>query len=346
MISLIDNIFSGFSQDLGIDLGTANTLIGIAGKGIMLREPTIVCRHKRTKRIIAVGTEAKKMVGRVPDSIEIVRPMQHGVISDFDTTAAMLSYFLGKINAGGGKKKLAWPRMIIGIPTGISEVARKAVSDVARACGARSAILVETPQAVAIGVGLPMVEPVGSMVVDIGAGRCEIAILSAGGIVCGKSLKIAGGAMDYAIVSYVRARFGLTIGERTAEEIKTLIGSAYPPTVEKEMVIRGRDIERGVPKTVKISSVAVREALAGTVNTIVEAIGDVVSDAPPELAADVAERGILLAGGGALLAGLPKKIAQETRLPTILAADPLSCVVLGTLQLSKNREILKKVKVS
>lgn len=346
MIPIIDNIFSHFSQDLGIDLGTANILIGVAGKGVVIREPSIVCRHRRTKKIIAIGSEAKKMIGRTPASIEIVRPMRDGVISDFDTTAAMLTYFVGKINAGPGKKKL-WPRprMVIGIPTGISEVQRRAVLDVALACGARSAILVEEPMAAAIGAGLPVTEPEGSAVVDIGGGTCEIAILSMGGIVCGQSLKIAGDAMDGDIISYVRTRFSLTIGERTAEEIKTLIGSVYPGAIEKEMVVRGRDIERGVPKTVKISSVAVREALAGAVNTIVEAIGNCCRDAPPELASDIAQRGIFLCGGGALLGGLPRVISQETKMPTILADDPLTCVVLGTLALAADYELLKKVKV-
>lgn len=347
MIPIIDNIFSGFSCDLGIDLGTANILIGIAGKGVVLREPAIVCRHRRTKKIIAIGSEAKKMIGRTPDSIEIVRPMRDGVISDFDTTAAMLTYFVRKINAGPGKKKLWFrPRMIMGIPMGCGEVQRRAVLDAALAAGARSAILVEEPMAAAMGAGLPVTEPEGLAVVDIGGGTCEIAILSLGGIVCGKSLKIAGDAMDGDITSYVRARFSLTIGERTAQEIKMLIGSAYPPSVEKEMVVRGRDIERGIPKTVKISSVAVREALAPAVNTIVEAIRDVIRDAPPELASDISERGIFLCGGGALLGGFPKIISQEVRMPTILAGDPASCVVLGTLALASDYELLKKVKVT
>lgn len=347
MFSIIDNIFSGFSQDLGIDLGTANILIGVAGKGVVIREPSVVVRHKKTKKIIAIGSEAKKMIGRTPASIEVVRPMRDGVISDFDTTAAMLTYFVHKINASPGKKKL-WPRprMIIGIPTGISEVQRRAVLDVAMSAGAGSAVLVEEPMAAACGAGLPVTEPVGSMIVDIGGGTCEIAILSLGGIVCGTSLKIAGDAMDMNITSYVRTRFSLTIGERTAEEIKMLIGSAYPSSVEKEMVVRGRDIEKGVPKTVKISSVAVREALAGAVNTIVEAIRDCCRDAPSELASDVAQRGIFLCGGGALLAGFPKIISQETRMPTILADDPLTCVVLGTLALARDHELLKKVKVA
>lgn len=347
MIPIIDNILGRFSEDLAIDLGTANTLVAVRGKGIVIREPSIVIRHKKTKNIIAIGTEAKKMMGKTPFSIEAVRPMREGVISDFDTTLAMLSYFVKKIHARPGRPfSVPRPKVVIGIPSNISEVERRAVLDAARAAGARSAFLVEEPMAAAIGAGLPAMEPVGSMIVDIGGGTCEIAVISLGGVVVGKSLKVAGDVMDLDIASYIRSRYSLAIGERTAEQIKIALGSAYPSKAEREMVVRGRDLENGLPRTIRVSSVAIREALSGAVSTIVNAVRDVIFDTPPELSADIAERGIVLCGGGSLLLGLSKLISRETKMPVLAAADSLSCVVIGTMRVLDDSELLSKVKVA
>lgn len=345
MIPVLDSILGRFSSDLAIDLGTANTLVAVRGKGIAVKEPSIVTRHKKTKRIIAIGADAKKMLGRVPVSIEVLRPLKDGVIADFDITLAMLSYFFKKVQRRPGKSmNFARPKVVIGIPSNISEIERRAVLDAARGAGARSAYLVEEGLAAAIGAGLPVWEGVGSMVVDIGGGTCEIAIISLGGVVCGRSIKIGGDAMDRDIINYVRSRYSLAIGERTAEEIKIALGSAYVTDVEKSMVVRGRDLEKGLPKTIKLSSVAVREALAPSVNIIVDAIKEVVEDAPPELSADIAERGIVLCGGGAMLSQMAKLVSKETRMPVSLAREPLLCVVLGTIKILENPELLKKVK--
>ena len=346
MIPLLDNILGKFSDDLSIDLGTANTLVYVQGKGVVISEPTIVTRHKRTKRIIAIGSEAKKMLGRTPGNIELLRPLKDGVVCDFDTTLAILSYFVRKVHAKPGRTAL-WPRpkMILGVPSAISEIERRAVLDAARGAGARSAYLVEESLAAAIGAGLPVSESVGSMIVDIGGGTCEIAVISLAGVVVGRSLKVGGDAMDRDIIGYVRTRYGLAIGERTAEEIKIALGSAYASEVEREMVIRGRDLERGLPRTIKLSSVAVREALAPSVNLIVDAVRETVEDAPPELAADVAQRGIMLCGGGAMLSGFAKLISKETKMPVSLAREPLACVVLGAASLLENPELLRKVKL-
>lgn len=347
MVPIVDQILGRFSQNLGIDLGTANTLVAVFGKGIALREPSIVSRHKRTKQIIAIGTEAKKMLGRTPESIEILRPLKDGVISDFDMTLAMLAHFMRKVRARSGKVSfMPGPKVVIGVPSNISEIERRAVLDAARGAGARSAYLVEESLAAAIGAGLPVSESVGSMIVDIGGGTCEIAVTSLSGVVVGRSLKVGGDAMDANIISYVRTRYGLAIGERSAEEIKIALGSAYPTDVEKEMVVRGRDLEKGLPKTIKLSTVSVREALAPSVNLIVSAVYETVEDAPPELAADIAERGIMLCGGGAMLAGLAKLISRETKMPVSLAREPINCVVAGTLYLLDKPELLAKVKLA
>jgi len=320
MIPVVDNILGLFSSDLGVDLGTANTLIYVSGKGIVVREPSIVAQHKKTKNVIAIGAEARKMIGRTPANLLTVRPMKDGVISDYDTTLAMLSYFVKKIHSTPNKKiSIPRPRIILGVPSQVTEVEKRALLDVARASGAREAYLVEEPMAAAVGAGLAVWEPVGSMIVDIGGGTSDMAVISLGGVVAGKSLKVAGDTMERDIINYVRFRFGLALGEKTAEEVKMLLGSAYPMPVEKQMVVRGRDLERGLPKSVKLTSTQIREALAPTINTIVDAVRGTVEDAPPELAADIAERGIVLCGGGALLYGLPKFISQETKMPVIVA---------------------------
>lgn len=346
MIPVIDNLLSRFATDLSIDLGTANTLVHVRGKGIVISEPSIVCRHKKSKKILAVGMEAKKMLGRTPGAIEVLRPLKDGVIADFDTTLAMLSYFVKKAQKKPARfSPLVSPKVIIGVPSNISAVERKAVLDAARLSGARSVFLIDEPIAAALGAGLAIDEGVGSMIVDIGGGTTEIAVISLGGVVVGKSLKIGGDAMDLDIASYVRTRYGLTIGEATAEQVKIALGSAYPLEVEKEMVVRGRDLEKGLPRTIRLSSVAVREALSSTIGAIVEATVEVSRDAPPELTGDIAERGIVLTGGGAMLPGLPKLISRETKMPVSVASDPLLCVAHGVAYLLEKPALLGKLKV-
>ncbi|MBI2599033.1 rod shape-determining protein [Candidatus Curtissbacteria bacterium] len=347
MIPVLDNILGKFSLDLGIDLGTANTLVYVRGKGIVIREPSIVAQNRKTKKVLAIGQEAKRMVGRTPKNIEAVRPLRDGVVCDFDTTLAMMSHFVHKVHERPGKSiSIPRPKIIIGVPTQTSEVERRAVGDAAWASGAREVYLVEEPMAAAIGAGVEVWEPVGSMIVDIGGGTCEVAVISLGGIVVGKSLKVAGDAMEREIISYVRSRWGLLIGEKTAEELKVLLGSAVPISIEKEMIVRGRDLEKGLPRSVKVTSVEIREALSGAISTIVLAIKEVVLDTPPELSSDIAERGIILCGGGALIYGLARLISQETKMPTTLADEPLNCVVSGCAKLLDEPELLKKVAIS
>lgn len=344
MIPIVDNILGYFSSDLGVDLGTANTLIHVAGKGIVIREPSIVALHKKSRRVIAIGVEARKMIGRTPLNITTVKPLRDGVISDYDTTLAMLSYFVKKVHKKPGFNiSVPRPRIVLGIPSQVSEVERRALFDVAYASGAREAYLIEEPMAAAIGAGLPVEEAEGSMIVDIGGGTSDMAVISMGGIVTGKSLKVGGDAMDRDIVNYVRSRYGLALGEKTAEEVKILLGSAYPMQVEKQMVVRGRDLEKGLPKSVKLTSTQIREALAPTIKTIVDAVKDTVEDAPPDLAGDVAQKGIMLCGGGSQIYGLPKLISQETKMPVNVASDPLYCVVVGCAKALGNNELLKKV---
>ena len=347
MIPVIDHFLGYFSQDLGVDLGTVNTLIHVRGKGIVIREPSVVAQQKKTKKVLAIGGEAKKMLGRVPASIVVVRPLRDGVISDFDTTLAMLSHFVKKIHARPGKNfSIPRPRIVIGVPTEASEVERRALLDVAYAAGARSAYLIEEPIAAAIGAGLSVGEPVGSMIVDIGGGTCEIAVISLGGIVAGRFLKTAGDAMDADIVSYVRSRFGLAIGEATAEEIKIALGNAYPLKVEKETIIRGRDLEKGLPKSVRLTSVQVREALSTSLSTIVSAIKDTVEDSPPELSADIMNKGIIMSGGGSLLPKINELVAQSTGVPCFVAEEPLFCVIKGTGLVLEHLPEYKKVVMS
>src|SRR3989338_235171 len=347
MIPIVDNILGHFSQDLGVDLGTVNTLVHVKGKGIVISEPSIVAQHKKSGKIVAIGTEAKKMVGRTPPSIVIVKPLKDGVISNYDVTLAMLSSFVKKIHRTPGKNfTYPRPRIVIGIPSQVTEVERRALLDVACDSGARESYLCEEPMVAAIGAGLPVTEPVGSMIVDIGGGTCEMALISLSGIVVGRSIKMAGDAMDKEIISYVRASYALALGEKTAEEVKVLLGSAYPMDVEKEMLVRGRDLEKGVPKSIKLSSIQIREGLSSTISKIISSIKDTIDDAPPELVSDIAERGIVLCGGGAQIFGLPKLISQETRMPVALSKEPLSCVVKGCGLLLENDYLLNKVKVA
>jgi len=316
-----------FSNDMGIDLGTATTLVYLKGQGIVLCEPSVVGIQAGTSRVLAVGEEAKRMLGRTPGNIVAIRPMRHGVIADFEITEGMLRYFIKKVH---NRRILARPRMVIAIPSGITEVEKRAVHDSAMHAGARKVHLVEEPIAAAIGVGLPIQEPAGNMVIDIGGGTTEIAVISLGGIVFSKSIRIGGDEMDEAIINYLKKTYNLMIGERTAENIKIKIASAYPMEEELTMEVRGRDLVAGLPKTVTISSEEIRESLNETVAQILEAIRITLERTPPELSADLIERGIILAGGGALLKGLDKLIQEETGLPVHLAEDPLTAVALGT----------------
>lgn len=347
MIPVLDQILGYFSEDLCIDLGTANTLVYVRGKGIVIREPSIVAQHKRTKEVLAIGREAKMMIGKTPKNIEAVRPLKDGVVCDFDSTLALLSYFVKKVHEKPGAGfSFPRPRVVIGVPMQISEVEKRAVVDAAHASGVRKVFLVEEPAASAIGAGLPVSEAVGSMIVDIGGGTCEIAVLSLGGIVVGRSIRVSGNAMDADIASYIRSRYGLLIGERTAEEVKMLIGSAYPMVIEKETVVRGRDLESGLPRSVKINSTQIREALASVIGSIVSSVKEVIEDTPPELASDIAERGIVISGGGGMLAGLPRLISQETKMPVTVCEDPLSSVVLGCAKLLEDEPLLKKLAIA
>lgn len=360
---MFDGIFSLFSHDLGIDLGTANTLVFIKGKGIAVREPSIVARHLRSKKIIAVGTEAKKMLGKTPGSIEAIRPLEHGVISDFDGATYMLSYYIKKVHEAGRRiPLLARPRVVVGIPSGVTEVERRAVWESALTAGARECYLIEEPMAAAVGAGVSVFEPTGVMTVDIGGGTTEIAVISLGGIVVNRSLKIAGYDMDQAIVHYIRLKHGLIIGEKTAEEVKIKIGSAYHKNqnknqkakVEKEesvsnervALVRGRDVERGLPRSLRITEAEVREAIGPVITEIIDSVMEVVEETPPELTSDILEHGILLTGGGALLSGMDELIVERTRIPVTIVDDPLTTVVRGCAKLLDDPALLNQVKVT
>jgi rod shape-determining protein MreB len=315
------------SRDMGIDLGTANTLVHVKGRGILLREPSVVAVDTDTGRVLAVGEDAKRMVGRTPARITAIRPLKNGVIADFDATEAMLKHFIRKCQP---RRWLVHPRMVIGVPSGITEVERRAVEDAARQAGAWEIDIIDEPMAAAIGAGLSVAEPVGNMIVDIGGGTTEIAVISLGGICAQRSMRIAGEELDQAISTFIRREFNLFIGETTSEQIKLRIGSAFPQPEEETMEVRGKDLLSGLPKSIIISSSEVREAIAEPVAAIVELVKETLDSTPPELAADVMNRGIVLAGGGALLRGLDQLISAETDIPVYVAEDPLTCVALGT----------------
>jgi rod shape-determining protein MreB len=332
--------FKKMTKDMGIDLGTANTLVYIKGQGIVVREPSVVAIRDDSKEVLAVGEEAKKMIGRTPGNIVAIRPMKDGVIADFDVTESMLRYFIQKASA---KKGVVTPRIAICVPYGVTEVEKRAIEEAARTAGARDAYLIEEPMAAAIGAGLRVEEPEGNMVVDIGGGTTEIAIISLGGIVTAKSIRIGGDEFDESIVSYVKKEYNLAIGERTAEDVKISIGSAFKDEQEHTMQIRGRDLISGLPKTESISSSQVREALKEPITSIVDAIKSTLEKTPPELSADIMENGIMLTGGGALLRGLDKLVKQETGMPVHIAENPLDCVALGTGKSVEDQEIFEKV---
>lgn len=340
-MSLIDTFFGFFSNDMGIDLGTANTLVYLKGQGVVLCEPSVVAIERGTNNVLAVGEEAKRMLGRTPGNIIAIRPMKDGVIADFDITEAMLRYFIRKINT---KRKLISPRIVIAVPSGITEVERRAVKDSAERAGARSPVyLIEEPVAAAIGVGLPIHEPGGNMIIDVGGGTTEMAIISLGGIVYAKSIRIGGDEFDQAIIQHMKKTYNLMIGEPTAEKIKISIGSAYPLEEETKIEVKGRDILAGLPKTITISSEEIREALSEPISSILDAARITLDKTPPELSADLVDRGIILAGGGSLLRGLDKLLSEETGLPVHIADDPLTAIALGTGRALSEFDFLKKV---
>ena len=318
-----------FSQDIGIDLGTANTLVFVKGKGIVIREPSVVAVDQRSNppRVVAVGIEAKDMIGRTPGSITAVRPLKDGVIADFEITSDMLKAFIKRASSSSPFMRT---RVMICIPSGVTEVERRAVYDAAKSAGAKYVSLIEEPMAAALGAGLPVSEAIGSMVVDIGGGTSEVAVISLGDVVTSRSVRVAGDNFDEAIIAYIKKKYNLLIGERTAEDIKITIGSAYPYDGEGAMNIKGRNLMDGLPKNIEISSEEIREALADPVNQILDAVRATLEKTPPELAADIIDKGIMLTGGGALLRGLDKLIAGETKIPVLIAEKPLDCVVDGT----------------
>ncbi len=341
---MFEPIFKRFSQDIGIDLGTANTLVYVKGKGIVINEPSVVAVNNRTKQIVAIGTDAQKMVGRTPGYITATRPLVDGVISDFEVTEQMLRYFIDKVHTNT-YSFLRRPRVVIGIPSGVTEVEKRAVQDAAINAGARQAFLVEEPMAAAIGARLPVQDAVGSLVVDIGGGTTEIAVLSLGGVVVARSLRVAGDKMNQAIVQYSRDTFNLLIGERTAEDVKLKIGSAATLDEPLQAPARGRDLVTGLPKEIILTDADVRSALHGPVRSIIESIKAVVEEMPPEIVADIMHRGIVLAGGGALLRNLDIIIAEETKIAVVVADDPLTCVARGTGVIVEDLEALADVLV-
>ncbi|MEX0616995.1 MAG: rod shape-determining protein [Candidatus Woykebacteria bacterium] len=344
---IIDQFFGTFSHDLAIDLGTANTLVLVRGKGIMIREPSVVAIHKKTKNVLAIGTEAKKMVGRTPASIVAQKPLKDGVINDLEAAEAILKHFIKKVHGDSqGLPKIPRPRVVIGIPSDVTEVERRAVQEAALNSGAREVFLIEEGVAAAIGAELPIEEAAGNMIVDIGGGTSEIAVISLGGIVVNHSVRIAGDEMDQDIVNYARARYNLLVGEKTAEQVKIEAGSAFPVGEEIRMPLRGRDLATGLPATINIGSSEIREALSSTIQTIIGVIKDTIEETPPELVSDIYERGIYLTGGGSLLSGLPELISKETKIPTILTKDPLTTVVMGAGKVLDNVELLEKVKIT
>jgi rod shape-determining protein MreB and related proteins len=343
---IFDWLAGMFSNDLAIDLGTANTLVYVKGEGIVMNEPSVVAvqRDMRgAKQILAVGTEAKNMLGRTPGSIVAIRPLKDGVIADFEITEAMLRYFMEKAH---NRRTMVKPRVIICVPFGITEVEKRAVKESAESAGAREVFLIEEPMAAAIGAGLPITEPSGSMIVDIGGGTTEVAVISLAGIVFSKSVRVGGDKMDEALVSFMKRKYNLLIGERTAEQIKIAIGTAYPDDDIETMHVKGRDMVAGIPKTIEVSSEEVREAIAEPVNMIVEAVRIALEQTPPELAADIVDKGIVLAGGGALIKNLDILLREETGLPIMIADDPLSAVVLGSGKALDQIDILSNVKLN
>lgn len=334
-----------FSYDIGIDLGTANTLVCVRREGIVIDEPSVVAIEKKTKKVLAIGAEAKEMVGRTPGNIVAVRPLRDGVISDFDVTEQMLHHFIRKVHERS-MLRIPRPRVVVGIPSGVTEVEKRAVHDAAISAGAREAYLVEEPMAAAIGAGLKVTEAKGSMIVDIGGGTTEVAVIALGGIVVARSIRVAGDEMDEDIIAYARQKYNLLIGDRTSEQAKIEAGSAYPLEEEIVYTLRGRNLITGLPEAVDVSSIEVREALRNSVGIIVEAIKGTLDDTPPELVADLMSDGIVLAGGGALLRGLAQRVSEETKMKVYVANEPLACVAKGAEKILESLDDLRKVLTS
>ena len=345
MFSPLNALLGLFSRDMSIDLGTASILVLVRGQGIVIHEPSVVAIEKKSKRVLAIGSEAKEMIGRTPANIVAVRPLRDGVISDFDVTEKMLHYFINKAHQHT-RMPLPRPRVVIGIPSGVTEVEKRAVHDAALSAGAREAFLIEEPMAAAIGAGLPITEAVGSMIIDVGGGTTEVAVLALGGIVVIRSIRIAGDEMDEDIVQYARQKYNLLIGERMAERVKIAIGSACPLPEEKTMNIHGRNLITGLPQTIEVSSVEIREALAGSVNTIIATVKETLDVTPPELVADLLEQGIAMAGGTSQLQGLAERLSQETKMRVYVADSPVTCVVRGAGEVLEHLDSLHKVLVS
>lgn len=340
---MLGKIFGFLSSDIGIDLGTANTLVYVKDQGIVLREPSVVAVRAGTNEVLAVGDDAKRMLGRTPGNIIAIRPLKDGVIADFEITEAMLRHFIRKVHT---RKGMARPRVVIAVPSGITEVEKRAVIESAQHAGAREVFLIEEPMAAAIGVGLPVQDASGNMIIDIGGGTTEVALISLSGIVYSKSVRVAGDELDEAIVQYMKRAYNLMIGERTAEEIKIRLGSAYPLGKESSMEVKGRDLVAGLPKTITITSQEIREAMLEPLNTIIDSVRVTLERCPPELSADLVDRGLMLAGGGALLRGLDKLLSEETGLPVHVAEDPLSAVAEGAGRVLDELTSLKKVAIA
>jgi rod shape-determining protein MreB and related proteins len=338
-----DRAFQFMGRDMAVDLGTANTLVYVRGRGTVLNEPSVVAINTKTGAILAVGSEAKRMIGRTPGHILAIRPLKDGVIADFDVTEKMLRYFIQKVHK---RRVLAKPRVVICVPSGITGVEQRAVEEAAIAAGARAAYIIEEPMAAAIGAGLPVHEPAGNMVVDIGGGTTEVAVISLGGIVTALSIRIGGDELDEAIIAYIKKEYSLALGERTAEEIKMAIGSAFPLPDEPNAEIRGRDLVTGLPKTIIVSSEEIRRAIEEPVNAVVDAVKSTLDRTPPELAADIMDKGIVLTGGGALLKGLDERLKHETGMPVHLTENPLSCVAIGSGKCLEEFEALKPMLIA
>ncbi len=344
MFTPLNWLLSLFSLDIGIDLGTANTLVSVRGRGIVINEPSWVAIEKKSRRALAIGAEARQMVGRTPANIIVIRPLRDGVISEFEITQAMLEYFIGKVHEQS-LVPVPRPRVVVGIPSGVTEVEKRAVYDATMSAGAREALLIEEPMAAAIGAGLPIAETRGSMIVDIGGGTTELAIFSMGGIIISRSIRIAGDEMDEDIVQYMRTKYNLLTGERMAEQAKIEIGSAYPLPEERIFTMRGRNLISGLPETVEVSSIEVREALSTSVHAVVNTIKDALDETPPELISDLMESGVCMAGGGSQLAGLTDRLTQELNMRVWLAEDPMSCVARGASRVLEDYDNLRQLLV-